>query len=90
MARKRYTPEQIVAILRDVERSPSRSDALRKNAITEQTFYRWRKMYGGMETSQIRKIKALEDENRRLKQVVGEQALVIDTMKQFSKKKGWA
>ena len=89
MARKRYTPEQIVAILRDVERSSSRSEALRKNAITEQTFYRWRKMYGGMETSQIRKIKELEDENRRLKQVVGEQALVIDTMKQFSKKKGW-
>ena len=89
MARKRYTPEQIVAILRDVERSSSRSEALRKNAITGQTFYRWRKMYGGMETSQIRKIKELEDENRRLKQVVGEQALVIDTMKQFSKKKGW-
>ena len=89
MARKRYTPEQIVAILRDIERSSSRSEALRKNAITEQTFYRWRKMYGGMETSQIRKIKELEDENRRLKQVVGEQALVIDTMKQFSKKKGW-
>ena len=89
MARKRYTPEQIVANLRDVERSSSRSKALRKNAITEQTFYRWWKMYGGMETSQIRKIKELEDENRRLKQVVGEQALVIDTMKQFSKKKGW-
>lgn len=89
MARKRYTPEQIVAILRDVERSSSRSEALRKHAITEQTFYRWRKMYGGMETSQIRKIKELEDENKRLKQVVGEQALVIDTMKQFSKKKGW-
>ena len=89
MARRRFTPEQIVAILRDVERSPTRSEALRRHTISEQTFYRWRKMYGGMETSQIRKIKELEDENRRLKQVVGEQALVIDTMKQFSKEKGW-
>jgi putative transposase len=90
MARKRYTPEQIVAILRDIERSPSRSEAIRKHAICDQTFYRWRKMYGGMETSQIKRIKELEDENKRLKQVVGEQALVIDTMKEFSKKKGWA
>jgi len=90
MARKRYTPEQIVAILRDVERSPSRSEALRKHGISDQTFYRWRRMYGGMESSQIRRIKELEEENKRLKQVVGEQALVIDTMKEFSKKKGWA
>jgi putative transposase len=90
MARKRFTPEQIVAILRDVERSPSRSEALRKHGVSDQTFYRWRRMYGGMETSQIKRIKELEDENKRLKHVVGEQALVIDTMKEFSKKKGWA
>ena len=46
-------------------------------------------MYGGMEASQVRRIKELEEENRKLKQLLGEQALVIDTLKEYSKKKGW-
>ena len=89
MARKRFTPEQIVAILREVERSPSRQDAIRKQGISEQTFYRWRKMYGSLGTSEVRRIKELEEENRKLKQLAGEQALVIQVLKEHSKKKGW-
>ncbi len=89
MARKRFTPEQIVAILREVERSPSRQDAIRKHGISEQTFYRWRKMYGSLGTSEVRRIKELEEENRKLKQLAGEQALVIQVLKDHSKKKGW-
>jgi len=89
MARRRYTPEQIVAILREAERSPSQQEVIRKHGISNQTFYRWRKMYGGLGVSEVRRIKELEEENRKLKQLVGEQALVIQTLEEHSKKKGW-
>ena len=89
MARKRFTPEQIVVILREVERSASRSEVFRRHGISDQTYYRWRKMYGGLGTSEVRRIKGLEEENRKLKQVVGEQTLVIQTLRDYSKKKGW-
>lgn len=90
MARKRFTEEQIVSILREAERIGSSKEVIRKHGICEQTFYRWRRMYGGMEASQVRRIKELEEENRKLKQLLGEQTLVIDTLKEYSKKKGWA
>jgi putative transposase len=90
MARKRFTEEQIVAILREAERVGVIKEVIRKHGISDQTFYRWKRMYGGMEASQIRRIKELEEENRKLKQLLGEQALVIDTLKEYSKKKGWA
>jgi putative transposase len=89
MARKRYTEEQIVAILREAERLGESKEVIRKHGISDQTFYRWKRMYGGMEASQVRRIKDLEEENRKLKQLLGEQTLVIDTLKEFSKKKGW-
>ena len=90
MARKRFTDEQIVLILREAERSASIQEVIRKHGISDQTYYRWRRKYGGMESSQVRRVKELEEENRRLKQLAGEQALVIETMKEFQKKKGWA
>lgn len=89
MARKRFTDEQIVAILREAERVGNTKEVIRKHGISGQTFYRWRRMYGGMEASQVKRIKELEEENRKLKQLLGEQALVIDTLKEYSKKKGW-
>ena len=89
MTRKRFTDEEIVAILREAERVGSIKEVIRKHGISDQTFYRWRRMYGGMEASQVRRIKELEEENRKLKQLLGEQALVIDTLKEYSKKKGW-
>ncbi len=89
MARKRFTPEQIVAILREGERGTDRHGLFKKHAISEQTYYRWKRMYGGIGVTQIKKIKELEDQNRRLKQLAGEQALVIDAMKEYQKKRGW-
>ena len=89
MARKRFAPEQIVGILREAERSPNRQKLLKKHHISEQTFYRWKKMYGGLGVTEVKRIKELEDENRRLKQLAGEQALVIDVLKENQKKRGW-
>ena len=90
MARKRFTDEQIVLILREAERASSKKEVIRKHGISEQTLYRWQRRFGGMEASQVRRIKELEEENRRLKQLAGEQALVIETLKEFQKKRGWA
>lgn len=89
MARKRFSAEQIVAILREVERSQDRSAVLRTHNVSDQTYYRWKRMYGGLQTSEVRRIKELEEENRQLKKIAGEQALVIDTQKEYMKKRGW-
>ena len=79
MGRKAFTPEQIIFKLREVEilvgQGESIAMACRKIAVTEQTYYRWRKEYGGMGTSQVKRLKELEKENSRLKRVVAELSL---------------
>jgi putative transposase len=89
MARKRFTAEQIVAILREAERATDKAEVFRTHGISDQTYYRWKRMYGGLGVSEVQRIKQLEDENRKLKQLLGEQTLVIDTLKQYQKKRGW-
>lgn len=90
MARKRFKPEQIVEIIREVEKSGSIVDICRKHGISDATFYRWKKMYGGLPTSEVHRIRHLEKENRQLKQLVGDQALALQVIKEEVKKKGWA
>ncbi len=79
MPRKRHTPEQIIAKLRQVEIEMSRGksvvEAVKVIGVTDQTYYRWRKEYGGLRTDQARRLKELERENARLKKLVAEQAL---------------
>ena len=79
MKRKRYTPEQIIGMLREAEVALSRGvkagEMCRNLGITEQTYYRWRKDYGGMKVSQARRLKELERENGRLKRAVAELTL---------------
>ena len=79
MARKRFSPEQIIAVLREAEVRVSQgekiTDISRSLGITEQTYYRWRKDYGGMKVSQARRLKELERENGRLKKAVAELTL---------------
>lgn len=89
MANKKYSPEQVVQILRTMEvetgRGTSQEDACRKSGITLQTFYRWRKEYGGLQVDQARRLKELELENQRLKKVVAELALDNSVLKEINK-----
>ena len=86
--KKRFTDEQVVRILRESETKeiPIRELCKRHN-ITEQTFFRWRNQFGGMDVADTRKLKDLESENAKLKRLVAEQLLVIDGLKEFSRKK---
>ena len=81
MAKTKHTPEQIIQKLRQVEvllaEGATISDAVRQIEVTEQTYYRWRNEYGGMRTDQAKRLKELEQENARLKQMVAEKELDI-------------
>jgi putative transposase len=70
MKRSRYTEEQIIGILKEVEAGLKVADACRKYGMSSWTFYTWRKKYQGMSVSDARRLKSLEQENRRLKQIV--------------------
>ena len=74
MARKRFAPEQIITMLREAEvllnQATLVAEVCRKRGISEQTYYRWRKEYGGMRVDQARRLKELEQENSRLKKLV--------------------
>ena len=90
MAIKNYTVEQIIVKFREVElhcnQGKSISEACKGLGITEQTYYRWRKEYGGMNTSDARRLKELEKENGRLKKLVAEQALDIVILRDVNSK----
>ncbi len=79
MPRKRHTPEQIIRKLREAEvelaKGQTTPDVARKIGITEQTYYRWRKEYGGLRLDQAKRLKELEKENSRLKRLLAEQTL---------------
>ena len=86
MKRKRYSVEQIMRILREAE-GQEVAQVCREREISEQTFYRWRRNYDGMELSDARRMKELEEENRRLKSLVADQALNIQVLKEVNSKK---
>jgi transposase-like protein len=86
MPRKRHTPEQIIRKLREAEvelaKGQTTVDVVRKLGITEQTYYRWRKEYGGLRLDQAKRLKELEKENARLKKLLAEQALDNSILKE--------
>lgn len=75
MKRKRFSVEQIVAVVKQAELGTPVADLIRKVGITEQTFYRWKKQYKGLESEQVRELKLLQEENTRLKRVVADLTL---------------
>ena len=87
MKRSKFSDEQILAIVKEGEAGRKVADVCRAHGITEQTYYRWKSKYGGLELSEMQRLKQLEDENRRLKQIVAEQTLDIQAMKAVIAKK---
>ncbi len=82
MKRKRYSEEQIISILKEHEAGASVPELSRRYGIVENTIYRWKSKYGGMEVSDAKKLRELEDENRRLKRLLAEAELDKAAMKE--------
>jgi putative transposase len=85
--KKRFSVEQIVAVLKQAELGMPVADIVRQVGISEQTFYRWKKQYAGMESDQVRELKQLQDENTRLKKLVAELSLDKAILQDINAKK---
>ena len=86
MKRKQYSEEQIISILKEAEAGAIVADVIRKHGIADGTYYRWKAKYGGMEVSDAKRLKQVEEENRRLKRIVADQALDIQMLKDVNSK----
>ena len=84
---KKHTPEQIVAILRRIDGGESAQAVSREVNISEATLHRWKQQYGAMELDELKALKALRDENARLKRIVADQSLNIQVLKEVNSKK---
>ena len=87
MKRSRFTEEQIIGILKEHEAGMKTADVCRKHGISEATFYKYKSKFGGMDVSDARKLKALEDENAKLKKLLAEQMLDNAILKDVASKK---
>jgi putative transposase len=88
MKTSRFSAEQIVGILNEAtKREMKLGEICRKHGITEQTYYRWRRAYGGLQVDEAKRLRTLEDENRRLKRLVADQALDIAMLKDVAGRK---
>jgi putative transposase len=87
MKKSRFTDKQIAAVVQEMEAGAKMPDLVRRHGVTEQTLYRWKKKYGGLQVSELTRLKALEEENRQLKRLVADQALNLQVVKDLLGKK---
>lgn len=89
MKGSRFSEEQIIGVLKEAEAGAKVSELCRRHGISDATFYTWRSKYGGLEISEMRRLRQLEAENRRLKSIVADQALDIRALKDVLAKNGY-
>ena len=85
--KNRRKAEEIIRIIRDIESGPTVTEGIKRNSISEQTYYNWKKKDGAMPVDEAKRLKALEQENSKLKKLVAEQALTIEGLKEINSKK---
>jgi putative transposase len=87
MRKSRFSEQQIVGVLQEWDAGAKLAELVRRHGVTEQTLYRWKKKYGGLQGSEAKRLKVLEEENRQLKRLVADQALNLQVVKDLLGKK---
>jgi putative transposase len=90
MKKTKHTEEQIIGVVKQMESGRAVKDLAREMGVTDQTLYNWRSKYGGIEVNEAKRLKALEDENRRLKEIVADLSLDKEALKAVIRKNGWS
>jgi putative transposase len=90
MKKTRHTEEKIIGAVKQLEAGRSAKDVARELGVSDQTLYNWKSKYGGMEVNDAKKLRALEDENRRLKQLVADLSLDKEALTTVIRKNGWS
>ncbi len=83
MKRSRFTEEQIIGVLKEHQAGLSAAEVCRKHGISDATFYNWRSKFGGMEVSEAKRLKQLEDENAKLKKLLAESVMDVSTLREM-------
>jgi putative transposase len=90
MKKTKHTEEQIIGVVKQMEAGRSAKELARELGVTDQTLYNWKSKYGGMDVSEAKRLKSLEDENRRLKEIVADLSLDKEALKAVIRKNGWS